>query len=84
MWLIESWLGGQATYARALVDSTVAGEMGPTLQALREEFATIDSAGAVKYGNFMGRDAAEIDRASRHAVGAVAALLNELARLEGG
>ena len=49
--------------------------------ALGEEFATIDSAGAVKYGRFMARDAAAVDRASRQAVGAVAALLTELALL---
>ena len=81
VWIVECWPGGQLELARTIVASAVIDELGPTLTALGEEFATIDSAGAVKYGRFMARDTAASDHASRQAVGAVAALLAALERI---
>ena len=78
VWILECWPGGQPAIARTIVASAVFDELGPTLTALREEFATIDSAGAVKYGRFMARDTAAVDLASQRAVGAIAAFLGAM------
>jgi hypothetical protein len=81
VWLVESWPGGQVELAREIRAARIAGDPDflAALGVLGEEFATIDSAGAVKYARFMGEDAASRDRLARRAVGAVAALLRELA-----
>lgn len=83
IWLLECWPGGQTALALVVFESSVYADLGPTLAALREEFATIDAAGSVKFGRFMATEAAEVDRASRRAVGAMAALVDALALLEG-
>ena len=81
VWLVESWPGGQAELAREIRTAKIAGDPQflEALRVLAEEFATLDSAGAVKYARFMGEDAASRDRLARRAVGAVVALLRELA-----
>jgi hypothetical protein len=85
VWLVESWPGGQFELAKEVRAAKIAGdpEFLAALRVLAEEFATIDSAGAVKYARFMGEDAASRDRLARRAVGAVAALLRELPPVTG-
>lgn len=86
VWLVECWPGGQPSLARVLVESPIFGELQPTLHALESEFASIDAAGAVKYGRFMAHEAEAVDRESRRAVAAIGELLTEirLARATGG
>jgi hypothetical protein len=79
VWLSECWPGGQVALAATIKASSIFAEFGPTLDVLRNEFATIDSAGAVKYGRFMATDSENQDAAARRAVGAVRALLSALA-----
>lgn len=80
VWLAESWPGGQPALAAAIRATAIAEdpEFLAALDDLEREFATIDSAGAVKYGRFMAEDDASHDLFARRAVGAVAALLREL------
>jgi hypothetical protein len=78
VWLVESWPGGQPAFAAELQRSVVFGELAPALSVLATEFATIDSAGAVKYGRFMARDTAGSDFHARRAIGAIRALLAAL------
>jgi hypothetical protein len=81
VWLAECWPGGQSALAGELGRSAIFGELGPTLAVLAEEFANIDSAGAVKYGRFMATDAATSDAFAQRAVGAIRSLLAALADL---
>lgn len=80
VWLVESWPGGQAQLAREIGATKIAAdpEFLQSLRVLEEEFATIDSAGAVKYARFTADDHASQDRNARRAVGAVAELLRFL------
>jgi hypothetical protein len=78
VWLVECWPGGQPALAPEIRKSPIFADLQPTLDILRAEFATIDAAGAVKYGRFMARDSEGQERAARRAVGAVKALLAEL------
>lgn len=79
VWLAESWPGGQPSLGGEIKRSAIFGELQPTLAVLSEEFATIDSAGAVKYGRFMATDTATSDAFARRAVGAIRALMTALA-----
>lgn len=82
VWLAESWPGGQAALANEIRSSTVRNEpeFVDALQVLENEFASVHAAGAIKYARFMGDADTDSDRLTRQAVGAVAALLRELAR----
>lgn len=79
VWLTECWPGGQAALASELQRSSIFNELAATLAVLAEEFASIDAAGAVKYGRFMATDTAASDAFAQRAVGAIRALLAELA-----
>jgi hypothetical protein len=85
VWIVESWPGGQRALAHEIRAAKIfAGpEFVSALRALAEEFATIDSAGAVKYARFMSEDAACRDRLARRAVGAMAESLRELSLATG-
>jgi hypothetical protein len=81
VWMAESWPGGQPALAeeiyrggRLLGDA----EFQQALEILRQEFATIDSAGAIKYARFMADDGTSPDALARRAVGAISRLLVEL------
>jgi hypothetical protein len=78
VWLVEAWPGGQPALAREIKSSRIAGEAEflHALNALREEFADIDAAGAVKYARFVAEEADARDSAAQRAVGAVRALLD--------
>jgi hypothetical protein len=82
VWLAESWNGGQMALAAEIASGPVAGdsEFASARATLREEFGTVDSAGAVKYAHFMAPDDATFhDGLKRRAVGAVGTLIRELA-----
>jgi hypothetical protein len=79
VWLSECWPGGQPALATEIRKSSIYAELGPTLDIIREEFATIDAAGAIKYGRFMATATGGQDDAARRAVGAIRALLAALA-----
>lgn len=78
VWLLECWHGGQRGLADVIRAGPIADELAPTLGVLREEFSTVDAAGAVKYGRFMARDTRGVDQMAQRAVGAVAAFLAEV------
>lgn len=84
VWMAESWPGGQPALA-AEIHGTGSlprdAEFQASMNILRQEFATIDSAGAVKYARFMSDDGAQADALARRAVGAISRLLGELDRL---
>lgn len=82
VWLAESWPGGQGSLANEIRSSTVRDEPEfiEALRVLENEFASVDSAGAVKYARFMGDADSDPTRLARQAVGAVAELLRELSR----
>lgn len=81
VWLAESWPGGQQVLAgdiqrvRPLMSDP---EFQEAVEILRQEFATLDSAGAVKYARFMSDDGTPSDWLARRAVGAVSTLLAQL------
>lgn len=84
VWMAESWPGGQPALAgevqgtgHLLPDA----EFQAAMEILRQEFATIDSAGAVKYARFMSDDGTPADSLARRAVGAISRLLDELDKL---
>lgn len=79
VWIVEAWPGGQRALAAELRGGNAWGpDLTSALEVLRQEFAGIDHAGAVKYGRFMARSTAEQDQHARRAVGALATLLAEL------
>ena len=82
VWLAESWPGGQVELAKEILAATIFNDTQflAALRVLAEEFASIDSAGAVKYARFMGENAASRDRLARQAVGAMRMLLDALPR----
>lgn len=83
VWMAESWPGGQSALAAEIrrTESLVRdAEFQAALEILKEEFSTIDSAGAVKYARFMSDDGTEADALARRAVGAISRLLAELNR----
>lgn len=81
VWMAEGWPGGQAALAVEVRGSVIWGEaeLAQALQALREEFATVDSAGAVKYARFMRGGEASHDELAQKAVGAIRELLDAVA-----
>jgi hypothetical protein len=79
VWLAECWPGGQTALAIEIKGSAIFSDLKDTLDILREEFATIDAAGAVKYGRFMASDSGGQDAAAQRAVGAFRALFSALA-----
>jgi hypothetical protein len=82
VWLAESWPGGQVELAKEILAAKIFNDTQflAALRVLAEEFASIDSAGAVKYARFMGENAASRDRLARQAVGAMRMLLDALPR----
>ncbi len=84
--LVEAWPGGQVALAKRLRSTPLHGDplFSESISTLAREFATLDSAGAVKYARFLGDGAEERNRLARHAVGAVRVLLEELGSLERG
>jgi hypothetical protein len=48
VWLSECWPGGQPALALEMKNSPIYAELNDSLEILRDEFATIDSAGAIK------------------------------------
>ena len=82
VWLSEAWPGGQQALAAEIQRSAVAGEPEfiDALNTLGEEFADLDSAGAVKYARFVADDGGSLDLGAQRAVGAVNALLALLPR----
>ena len=80
IWLIESWPGGPSGLAQELSQSPITQELQylEALETLQREFASIESAGAVKYGRFMTDYAQDRVHHMRRSVGAVKALLNAL------
>lgn len=80
VWLVEGWPGGQSTLAAEISKSAIANtaEWKAAIDGLEQEFATIDSAGAVKYARFMSSDGTQQDALARRAVGAIKALLKAL------
>ncbi|MGE0869300.1 MAG: hypothetical protein AB7P03_12095 [Kofleriaceae bacterium] len=77
--LAECWPGGPTALAAEIKASNIFSELTATLDILREEFATIDAAGAVKYGRFMATDSEGQDAAAQRAVGAFRARFSALA-----
>lgn len=78
VWLTECWPGGQGALADEIKVSAIFDDLQPTLTVLREEFADIDAAGAVRYGRFMANDTTTSDVHARRAVGAMGALFAAL------
>jgi hypothetical protein len=80
VWLVESWPGGQAGLAPIIRESAIFEDpvFRTHLGILRQEFADIDSAGAVKYARLMGGPGQDPDQLARRAVGAIKRLLSEL------
>jgi hypothetical protein len=81
VWMAESWPGGQPALAGETGLLLRDDEFQEAMETLRQEFATIDSAGAIKYARFMSDDGTQADSLARRAVGAVSLLLAELDRL---
>lgn len=79
VWLSECWPGGPSALATEIRNSCIYPEIHTTLDVLREEFATVDAAGAIKYARFIARDSEAQDAAARRAVGAIRALLSAVA-----
>jgi hypothetical protein len=79
VWISECWPGGQPALAAEIKKSSIYPDLTASLDILREEFASIDAAGAVKYGRFMATDSETQDAAARRAVGAIRTLLAALA-----
>jgi hypothetical protein len=80
VWLAECWPGGQAALADEIRRSPVFDDLAATIATLREEFASIDAAGSVKYGRFMSADdPGQRDYHARRAAGAIQALVRALA-----
>lgn len=77
-------LDRQVALAQEIKGTHIAGdpEFISALQVLREEFSSIDSAGAIKYSRFMADDSPSRDRLARRAVGAISALLAEFSTTE--
>lgn len=80
VWLAEAWPGGQPALADVIRKSRVASEpdFRAALDVLREEFRSIDAAGAVKYARFLADDGHDPAFFAQKAVGAVGALLEAL------
>lgn len=80
VWIVESWPDGQAGMASEIRQGGLLedSDFQAALEVLREEFRTIDSAGAVKYARFGSLENAGADALARRAVGAIRALLAEL------
>jgi hypothetical protein len=80
VWLVESWPGGQAGLAPVIRESAIFEDpvFLTHLEILRQEFADIDSAGAIKYARLMGGPGLDPDQLAGHAVGAIQLLLKEL------
>jgi hypothetical protein len=79
VWLVEAWVGGQVALAQEIKETPIGSdaEFISALRVLKDEFSSIDSAGAIKYSRFMANDTPSRDRFARRAVGALAALIAE-------
>lgn len=82
VWLAEAWPGGQVALAQVIRASPVFADplLEDALEVLAKEFASIDSAGSVKYARFTSEDLGDRDLLARRAVGAVGELLKHLGR----
>jgi hypothetical protein len=81
VWMAESWPGGQSALAAEIRQTELPRdpEFRAALEILRQEFATLDSAGAIKYARFLSEDGTQTDALARRAAGAISRLLTELA-----
>lgn len=82
VWIIESWPQGQAGLAPVIRNSAIFSEpdFQAALVALKQEFESLDSAGARKYARFFGDEGADMDQLARRAAGAIKVLFDELER----